>query len=1048
MSVLKPAQPPPVLDKFSHLSLDAQKVMAGIYKQYQQQKDKMSQLDRKSSSQGPSKYYQNLYRIKFGHGPVQNTQSSQNSNATNNANHINGLTNSTNNQNIDDPLQNTQNHHQMTHTWIQKTSTTNACDQGGDRRLEGGQRSFDKYFTKNIKETAVRSPHVISSRETELLISGIENSSYISYDEEGAALSVQRSSQESAPLSLSPVLFPSLETVEKESNDVTPLICGSTADHSFRHSIFIFDDKRDDFAKPKEIKVNDNKVVRNNQQLSDVMEMHGEIIIPPIIDNCPENKHLHERKMSAMIHVEDINSKVQEKTVSAIVHLHIEDKEKERKTAEQTNTMCSISKRLLQHQQIRNELKETKSQSTDMKVSDHTNKRKIPSFFAPYKKQKVSDKITDNEVSQVEKNSTVVDITCLDTSQRSELLQEVQKSKEILIAVLYDDSTNQLRDNSAKKKSQSMKSKSFEQIASVVIGLTCSNTEKLQLYSMPSKIKNTDSVEWIRLFWDSLFTCSSRKICYGAKELFLILLKNIFNESKVKLGDWTVIDPRVAGWLLDPDYPPSCFEDSLNSVNLEQKKKEVIDCSELLEEDILILGKLMNRLYQKLQSRELWDLFCCVETKLVPLLALMECQQVKIDADKLMMFSNVLKKKLQKLEQKAYDSVGHSFLINSPAQLRQVLFEELKLDTKLPKKNKLAKTSIGHQISTSESVLQQLVDFHPLPGLVLEYRQFQKLKSTYMDGIMSCVQKDYLLTHWDQISAATGRLSSYQPNVQAIPKTSITVTNYKDNFIVDKEEDDTLEIFARDIFISQEGWSFLAADFQQIELRLLAHLADDEVLLQIFQKQNDSDIFVELTSQWLGKSISSITSSEREQTKRIVYSVMYGAGKEKLAEYLKISPDNAKAIMNSFLVKFPAVNQFSKKCVEFCQKHGFTSTIFKRKRMIPNIKHPSPPLRAQAERQAVNFCVQGSAADLCKAAMLQIEQSLRNHQHLRARQLYQIHDELLLEVHDDDIKAVQSILKTVMEDSSALCGSVVKLKVPVKVSISVGKTWGHMTAVK
>ncbi|OPL21026.1 hypothetical protein AM593_08389, partial [Mytilus galloprovincialis] len=471
MSVLKPAQPPPVLDKFSHLSLDAQKVMAGIYKQYQQQKDKMSQLDRKSSSQGPSKYYQNLYRTKFGHGPVQNIQSSQSSNATNNANHVNGLTISTNNQNIDDPLQNTQNHHQMTHTWIQKTSTTNACDQGGDRRFEGGQRSFDKYFTKNIKETAVRSPHVISSRETAVLISGIENSSYISCDEEGTALSVQRSSQESAPLSLSPVLFPSLETVGKESNDVTPLICGSIADHSFRHSIFIFDDKRDDFAKPKEIKVNDNKVVRNNQQLSDVMEMHGEIIIPPIIDNCLENKHLHERKMSAMIHVEDINSKVQEKNVSAIVHLHIEDKEKERKTAEQSNTVCSISKRLLQHQQIRPiYIYADLEIATDIKVSDQTNKRKIPSFFAPYKKQKVSDKITDNEVSQVEGplniendsasgasvyyghilNSTVVDITCLDTSQRSKLLQDVKKSKEILIAVVYDDSTNQLRDNSAK----------------------------------------------------------------------------------------------------------------------------------------------------------------------------------------------------------------------------------------------------------------------------------------------------------------------------------------------------------------------------------------------------------------------------------------------------------------------------------------------------------------------------------------------------------------------------------------------------------------------
>lgn len=300
---------------------------------------------------GPSKYYQNLYKTKFGHGSLQNTQNSQRSNATNNASHVNLLADSTNTQNINGPLLNTQNQHQMTHTWIQKTSTTNACDQRGDRRFGGGQRSFDKYFTKNIKETAVRSPYVISSRETEVLISGIENSSYISCDEEGATLSVQRSSQESAPLSLSPVLFPSLEPIEKENNDVTPDHCSSIADHSISHSIFTSDDKRDDFAKPKEIKMNDNKEVRNNQQLSDVMGMQGEIIIPLTTDNGSENKHLQDRNVSAMIQVEDKDSKVPERSVFAIVHT--EDKERETKTADQSNTMCSISKRLLQHQQIR-----------------------------------------------------------------------------------------------------------------------------------------------------------------------------------------------------------------------------------------------------------------------------------------------------------------------------------------------------------------------------------------------------------------------------------------------------------------------------------------------------------------------------------------------------------------------------------------------------------------------------------------------------------------------------------------------------------------------
>ncbi|KAJ8311799.1 hypothetical protein KUTeg_010654 [Tegillarca granosa] len=221
----------------------------------------------------------------------------------------------------------------------------------------------------------------------------------------------------------------------------------------------------------------------------------------------------------------------------------------------------------------------------------------------------------------------------------------------------------------------------------------------------------------------------------------------------------------------------------------------------MLKEDLHLLSKLMERLYQELKNKELWQLFYYVENRLVSLLAVMELRRIKINTDELVRFSEVLK----------------------------VLFEELNLASKLPQKTKLAKTNVGNQTSTSESVLNQLVDFHPLPSIVLEHRQIQKLKSTYIDGMMSCVRDGYISTHWDQTSAATGRLSSYQPNVQAIPKTPVIITDYEDNFII---------------------------DFQQIELRILAHLSNDPSLLKIFQQNKNGDIFLELAAQWYVNIVS------------------------------------------------------------------------------------------------------------------------------------------------------------------------------------------------
>ncbi|KAK3096165.1 hypothetical protein FSP39_023920 [Pinctada imbricata] len=675
----------------------------------------------------------------------------------------------------------------------------------------------------------------------------------------------------------------------------------------------------------------------------------------------------------------------------------------------------------------------------------------MDNFCVPFKKKQNDSHQIVASAEQTEgdtmcaDSTTVTEVHALSESRRKTVFSEILSSDEILMSLCYSNGATQMREPA------SMNAKVKGICLFYKRGKIPSRewSQDRVIYFQFSRDKDLN----FRDFWKSIMKCSAKKVCCFSKDMMRALLQHVFvNDSqhsgKSELMNCDIMDPIVGCWLLNPDNPPANFNQALQVFHINQKEADILNCTDVISQDFQHLSIMMGLLHQKLDNSGMWSLYNCVETKLTPLLAIMENRSLTVDTKIFTQFAEILKRKLSILEKRAFEAAGHAFLISSHAQLRQVLFEELKLDKMLPQKTKFAKTNVGHQTSTSEAVLNQLTCVHPLPAIVLEYRQIQKLKSTYVDGMMSSIRNNTLSTHWDQISAATGRLTSYQPNIQAIPKTAVIITEYKENYIVGKNnEDNTIEILAREPFISRDGWTLLAADFQQIELRLLAHLADDATLLGIFEKSDDVDIFLQLTSQWLNKAVSEVTPGEREQTKRVVYSVMYGVGKEKLADYLKISAENAKGIMQSFLVTFPAVNQFTRKCVEFCQQFGYTKTIFHRQRLLPNIRHPSPPLRAQSERQAVNFCVQGSAADLCKSAMLQVEQALSDHPQLKARLLVQIHDELLLEVANEDMTDVQKIVRSVMEDKDTLCGELVKLKVPLKVSLSTGKSWGRMTHV-
>ncbi|CAG5125614.1 unnamed protein product, partial [Candidula unifasciata] len=531
------------------------------------------------------------------------------------------------------------------------------------------------------------------------------------------------------------------------------------------------------------------------------------------------------------------------------------------------------------------------------------------------------------------------------------------------------------------------------------------------------------------------------KIIANCKE-FLICVDKLFSfNSEHGIPCENIEDPVIACWLVDPDNQPASFVQLCRTAGLEHRSDDA-DWPAFLQ----MTPKLMHNFRSKLKANKLWSVFTDIEMKLIPVLACMETQTIKVDTALFVKFSDILKSKIKRLEEAVYKEAGRKFSLNSHVQLRQILYEELQLDTKLAPDKKIMKTDVCNQKSTCESSLKLLAGVHPLPALILEYRQMQKLMSTYVDGMMSCVTNGSIMTHWDQTAAATGRLTSSQPNIQAVPKTLITVTDFQPNYVIGSEMS-SVDIHAREPFISRPGCVFLAADFQQTELRVLAHLSGDSTLQSLFKNTAGEDVFILLTKQWQNKTSSEVTSADREQTKRVVYSVMYGVGKDKLSEYLKVKPDIAQEIITSFLLQFPAIGSFTKKCWTYAQEFGYTETVSGRRRYFPHINSNSPVLRAQAQRQAVNFCVQGSAADICKLAMLAVEKQLQEKAHLSCRLLLQIHDELIWEVPEDQLLETQGVIQKVIENPETLCGTLFSLQVPLTAAFSCGKSWAHMNSV-
>ncbi|TNE95469.1 MAG: DNA polymerase I [Deltaproteobacteria bacterium] len=418
--------------------------------------------------------------------------------------------------------------------------------------------------------------------------------------------------------------------------------------------------------------------------------------------------------------------------------------------------------------------------------------------------------------------------------------------------------------------------------------------------------------------------------------------------------------------------------------------------------------KLTSKLKDELERLELGKIYYELDDLLIPILARMEKEGIYIDVDFFKKMEVELAEQLDVIQRKIDKHSEKPVNLNSPKQVGQLLFEELALPV-------VKKTKTG--FSTDSEVLEDLDsrNVSEVPGLILQYRELGKLHSTYVKALPELINPHdkRLHTNFNQHVAATGRLSSVNPNLQNIPMRT------------------ELGRRIRKGFLPKEGFKLLGADYSQVELRILAHFSGDQTMIKAF---NDGiDIHSQTASEVLGVDVTNVTSEERSKAKAVNFGLMYGQSSFGLAKALKISRSDAKDYITRYFERFSKVKSYLDELKEFAEQNGYSQTLFGRKRFLPDIHSKNRTIKANAERIAVNSPIQGTAADIIKMAMIQIQSDLDKN-NLQTRMLLQVHDELIFEVPEDEIDQVSSIVRQGMEN-------VVELEVPLAVDMGVGSNW-------
>lgn len=501
-----------------------------------------------------------------------------------------------------------------------------------------------------------------------------------------------------------------------------------------------------------------------------------------------------------------------------------------------------------------------------------------------------------------------------------------------------------------------------------------------------------------------------KKIFFDAKETLVKLngkidIKNISD------------DTAIAAYLVDPAKSKYEIEDLANEyfgVVIEKPEakqlslldEDEVDKSEYLAKCAVALGALNERINKKIEENGQTKLYREIELPLVTVLAHLEINGFLVDDEQLKAFADTLGTQIDKLTAMIYEMAGEEFNINSPKQLGVILFEKLELKP-------VKKTKTGY--ATNVDVLEKLIDKHLIVGLIMEYRQLTKLKSTYCDGLRAVINPETHRIHsvFTQTVTVTGRLSSTEPNLQNIPTRT------------------ELGREIRKMFVAKDGYTLVDADYSQIELRVLAHIANDETMINAFK--NGEDIHAVTASQVLGIPLSEVTKEQRSSAKAVNFGIVYGIGEFSLAQDLHISVKEAKAYIDSYLDKYHGVRNYMTEIKEQAKKDGFVKTMMNRIRYIPELKSPNYNIRQFGERVALNTPIQGTAADIIKLAMVRVDQRLIN-ENLKSRLILQVHDELIVEAAEDEVETVKQILSEEMQGA-------MELRVPLKVDMSTGHSW-------
>ncbi len=491
----------------------------------------------------------------------------------------------------------------------------------------------------------------------------------------------------------------------------------------------------------------------------------------------------------------------------------------------------------------------------------------------------------------------------------------------------------------------------------------------------------------------------------------MVFLKRLGIEVK-----GTLYDISVASYLINPLRSDYSFEElcleylGIKEEGVEKENHmEINKAGEIASRISLLKMRLRKSIFDRLKEEGLYELYLNMEMPLIEVLADMEVTGIKIDVDALRDISKELERELETLRERIYFMAGEEFNINSPKQISEILFNKLRLK---PKK----KTKTGY--STEIQVLEELGLQHPLPYEILNYRKLFKLKTAYVESLLQFINPETgrLHTSFNQTATATGRLSSSEPNLQNIP-----------------QEGEWGERIRR-VFVAEDGNLILTADYSQIELRIMTHMSGDPLFQEAFRK--GMDIHTLTAMEIFGIPEDMVTPEHRRVAKSVNFGIIYGITPYGLSETLGVSKEEAQSYIERFFALHPDIMETSRRLIEEARMNGYSRTLFGRKRPVPELRSQNAETRMLGERIAVNAPVQGTASDIIKIAMINIHRRFRE-MGLRSKMILQIHDELVFEVPEDELRITADIVRNEME-------SAVNLSVPLTVNISYGRNWADL----